>query len=226
MHPAVQHLGRVADAAARQRREQRHAEVGVLGGHRPQHVLRRGERCVGITPVQLVGLGQQRQQAHLAIGQARRHQVEQAAVEIGEAQPRVDHHHHAVQRPAQFEVLRHHLLPAQLGGALDLRVAVARQVGEQRVGRVLRAHLEQVDVLRAARRARGKGESLLLRQGVDGGGLAGIAAADEGDLGQFARRQLVQLARGGEETRGVGPRQRCLLCSFRHSGTRGRHGAL
>jgi hypothetical protein len=32
------------------------------------------------------------------------------------------------------QVLGHHLLPAQLGGALDGGVAVARQVGEQGVG--------------------------------------------------------------------------------------------
>mgnify|MGYP007007278219 CR=1 FL=1 len=45
----------------------------------------------------------------------------------------------------------------------------------------------------------------LLRQRVDRGRLAGVAAADEGDLGHIERRQVVQLRRLGQETRGMQP---------------------
>jgi hypothetical protein len=46
---------------------------------------------------------------------------------------------------------------------------------------------------------------------IDRGGLAGIAAADEGHLGQTGWRQLrQQAARRGEKSSGVGPRQRRL----------------
>ena len=109
-------------------------------------------------------------------------------VELGEAEARIDQQHDAAKAAPHREVLGHHLLPAQLGAARDRGVAVAGQVGEQRVGRDLRAELEQVDVLRAARRLRGEGEALLLRQRIDRGRLAGIGAADEGDLGQLGRR--------------------------------------
>ena len=158
--------------------------------------------------VELVGLGQQHQQLDRAVADARRDEGEQLAVEVGEAQARIDHQHHAGQAAPDLEVVGHHLLPAQLGAARDRRVAVARQVGEQRVGRVLRAQLEQVDVLRAARRLRREGEPLLLRQRVDRGRLAGVGAADEGDLGQLGGGQLVELAGGREEARGVGPGER------------------
>ena len=109
------------------------------------------------------------------------------------------------------EVVGHHLLPAQLGTALDGGVAVARQVGEQRVGLVLRTHLEQVDVLRSPWRPGGESQAVLLRQPVDGGRLAGVGPADECDLRQLGDGQLVELAGGGQEARGVRPGQRSLL---------------
>ena len=86
-----------------------------------------------------------------------------------------------------LEVVGHHLLPAQLRVARDRGVAIAWQVGEKRVGSQLRAELEEVDVLRAPRRLRREGEALLLRQRVDRGRLAGVGAADEGDLRQLGR---------------------------------------
>ena len=122
------------------------------------------------------------------LASARRDELEQLAVDLGEAEPRVDQHDDRAQAAPHGEVLGHHLLPAQLGVALDRRVAVAGQVGEERIGRELRAELEQVDVLGAARRLRGEREALLLRQDVDRRRLAGIRAADEGDLGQLGRR--------------------------------------
>ena len=105
-----------------------------------------------------------------------------------------------------LQVVGHHLLPAQLGAARNGRVTVARQVGEQRVGGVLRAELEQVDVLRASRRLRREGEPLLLRQPVDRGRLAGVRAADEGDLRQFGGGQLVELAGRGQKARACASR--------------------
>jgi hypothetical protein len=45
------------------------------------------------------------------------------------------------------------------------------------------------------------GQLLLLRQRVDGGGLAGVGAADEGDLGHLQRGQLVELRGGGQKAR-------------------------
>ena len=85
-------------------------------------------------------------------------------IDLGEAEARIDQHDDRAEAAAHREVLGHHLLPAQLGVALDRGVAVAGQVGEQRVGGEPRAELEQVDVLRAARRLRREGEALLLRQ--------------------------------------------------------------
>jgi hypothetical protein len=105
------------------------------------------------------------------------------------------------------QVVGHHLLPAQLGGAFDLGIAVARQVGQPGIGSVLGAHLEQVDVLRAAGRARREGQPLVLRQRVDRRRLAGIAAADEGDLRPFGHGQLVELAGGDQKAGGVQPGQ-------------------
>jgi hypothetical protein len=64
-------------------------------------------------------------------------------------------------------------------------------------------------VLGAARRLGREGQALLLGQRVDGGGLAGVGAADEGDLGQLGRGQVDELA-GGQEARGVRPGQREL----------------
>ena len=127
------------------------------------------------------------------------------------------------------EVLGHHLLPAQLGVALDGGIAIAGQVGEQRVGGQLRAELEQVDVLRPSRRLRREGETLLLRQDIDRGRLAGVGATDEGDLRQLGDGQLGERARRRQEARGVGPRERRLrgggLVACRFSGSRrGRHG--
>ena len=156
---------------------------------------------------ELVRLGQQHQQPHRAAVQPRRDQLQQLPVQVGEAQARIDHQHHARQAAALRQVLRHDLLPAQLGGALHGRIAIARQVDEERVGRVLRPHREQVDVLRAPGRARREGQALLLGQAVDGSGLAGVAAPDEGDLRQVGRRQLVQPCGRGQETGAVGPGQ-------------------
>jgi hypothetical protein len=90
-----------------------------------------------------------------------------ASIDLGEAEPRVDQDDDRAQAAPHREVFGHHLLPAQLGACARPRVAVARQVGEQRVGGELRAELEQVDVLRAARRLRREGEALLLGQDVD-----------------------------------------------------------
>src|SRR5690606_29162096 len=72
----------------------------------------------------------------------------------------------------------------------------------------LAAQREQVDVLGAPRLARGEGQLGLLRQGVDGGRLAGVGAADEGDFRHGQRRQLVQLGGGGQKARRVQPAQR------------------
>ena len=94
---------------------------------------------------------------------------------------------------------------AKWNGAFS--ITVARQVGQPSVGVVLGTHLEQVDVLRAPRRARRKGQPLVLGQRVDGGGLAGVAAADEGDLGALGHGQLVQPAGGDQKTCAVQPGQ-------------------
>ena len=67
-----------------------------------QHLLRRCQRGLRVAAVELVGLGQQHQQAHLAAAHARRDQRQQALVEFGEAQPRVDHQHHAAQAAARY----------------------------------------------------------------------------------------------------------------------------
>ncbi len=166
--------------------------------------------CAAALRVSLSDLVSSTSSRTAAAVQPRRDQLQQLLVQVGEAQARVDHQHHARQAAALRQVLRHHLLPAQLGGALDRRIAIARQVDEQRIGRVLRAHRKQVDVLRAPGRARREGQTLLLGQAVDGGGLAGIAAADEGNLGQFGRRQLVQPCRGGQEAGAWAPSQRGL----------------
>ena len=58
----------------------------------------------------------------------------------------------------------------------------------------------------ACQRGRADGEVLaLLRQGVDAGGLAGVGAADKGDLGYLDGGQLVQLRGGGQKACGVHP---------------------
>ena len=129
------------------------ADVGLVGGQLAQRLLRRAQRALRLAAVELVGLGQQHQQ--LAPRRCRRAARRSASSCWSRSvKPRRESTISTTPREAapQLEVVGHHLLPAQLGAALDRRVAVARQVGEQRVGRVLRAELEQVDVLRAARR--------------------------------------------------------------------------
>src|SRR5204863_9356291 len=159
----------------------------------------------------------------------RRDAVEQLSVDVGDAEPRIDEHDDRAQAAPHRQVLGHHLLPAQLRVALDRRITVAGQVREERIGCELGAELEEVDVLRPSGRLRGEGETLLLRQHIDRGRLAGVRAPDEGDLGQLGGRQLVQRAGGGEKTRGVRPGKSpprfgvVLAWRFR-SRRRGRHG--
>ena len=56
----------------------------------------------------------------------------------------------------------------------------------------MRADREEVDVLRAAGRLAGERETLLVRDRVDRGRLAGIGAAGEREFRQPEQRQLMQ----------------------------------
>ena len=86
-------------------------------------------------------------------------------------------------------------------------IGKAGQVGPAGVGCVGRAQLEQVDVLGAARGLGRERQAPVLGQRVDRGGLAGVAAAHEGDLRPFAGGQLIQTAGRGQKTRAMGPGQ-------------------
>ena len=163
---------------------------------------------------ELVRLRQQDEQLDDAVGDARRYETKQLTIQIGEAKPRIDHQDDAGQAAPQFEVVGHHLLPPQLGAALDRGIAVSGQICQQRIGAVLRADLEQIDVLRAPWRPRSEGKSVLLRQPIDGGRFAGVGSAHECNLRQVRRRQLVELAGRRQESRGVRPSQRSLLAGL------------
>ena len=137
-HPAAQQQGRVVDAAPLQRREQRDADVGFFGAARGERVLAGGERLVGLAAVELVGLGQQHQQLHRAVGQARA--TKSSSCRSRSVNPRrgVDHQHHAGPGCAAARDSRPSPAASALGIARHGGVAVARQVGEERVGRVFR----------------------------------------------------------------------------------------
>ena len=111
------------------------ADVGGLAAEFAEHRLGLRQRGLRVAPVELVGLGQQHQQRTSPVTTRGAISSQQALVQVGEAEPRIDHQHHARQAAPVRQVVGHDLLPAQLGGALDRRIAVARQVGEQRVGR-------------------------------------------------------------------------------------------
>ena len=72
--------------------------------------------------------------------------------------------------------------------ARDGGVAITGQVGEQRVGRVARAHREQIDVLRATRGFVRKSQAFLLGQGVDAGRLTRVGPTHKSDLRMLMRR--------------------------------------
>ena len=207
----MQHHRRISYPGLLEGREQRDADIGFIGGHVAQLGLHPGQCLARFLAVELVGLGEQHQQLDRAVAHARRHEPEQLPVELGEAEARIDEQHHAGQAAPHLEIVGHHLLPAQLRAARHRRIAIAGQVGEQRVGAGLGAELEEVDVLGAPRRLRRERKALLLREHVDRGGFARVGAAHERDLGQLGGRQLRQLARGGEEARGVGPGERDLF---------------
>ena len=71
------------------------AHIGGLLRHLAQHLLGSLQGALGFASVELVRLGQQRQQPHLAGGHSRGDEAQQLAVQVGEAQARVHHQHHA-----------------------------------------------------------------------------------------------------------------------------------
>ncbi len=176
---------------------------------------RDGQRLLRLGAVELVGLGQQHQQLQ-AVLDARADHFQQDVVQLGETMPRVAQHHHARQVGPRDQVVGHDLLPAQLVLLGHGRIAVAGQVRQHRVGHALFAQGEQVDGLGAAGCLGGEGQPVLLRQGVDAGGLARIGPADEGDLGHAVLGQVLQARSGGEEAGGVQPAQG--LCAGRCGG--------
>jgi hypothetical protein len=105
---------------------------------------------------------------------ARRYVTKQLKVEFCKAKSGIDHQDDAGQAAPQLQVVGHHLLPAQLGTALDRCVTVSRQIRQQRVGLVPRAHLEQIDVLCSPWRPGGESQPILLGQPVDGGRLPAL----------------------------------------------------
>ena len=176
---------------------------------------------------QLVGLGQHDEKLQ-ALLHARADGIQQGFVEFGEAQARVAQQHHGGEAFAAHQIVEHDALPALLVGAGDSCVAVAGQVGQHGIGHALLAQRKQVDVLGAAGLLGSESQLLLLGQGVDGGGLAGVGAANEGNLGNVDFGQLVELGRGREKTRGVHPAHRKLAVDqrkcFSGSGIRGSMG--
>jgi hypothetical protein len=75
-----------------------------------------------------------------------------------------------------------------------LAKSVPRQIDQA----ALRGQLEEIDQLRPARRAADAREPRALRDGIDGGRLAGIRAAGKGDLTARVRRKLVGLGSAGQ----------------------------
>ena len=107
-------------------------------------------------------------------------------VQIGQAAADVHHQHDAGQRLTAGHVVTGQCLPGSLGFGAGRGKAIARRVHQEAQGlRLLDgAHGKQVQGLRAARRAAGEGQSLLVAQGVDAGRLAGIGATNKGHLRQ------------------------------------------
>ncbi len=131
---------------------------------------------------ELVHLGRQ----HEHRPAARQVAGEQRAVEVGEPVPRIDDQHEPDQRLPRREIAGEELLPVTLQRLRHRRVAVARQVGEQRAA----AQAKEVDLLRAARRLAGEREPRPVGERVDRARLAGIGAAGKRDFRRPRRRQL------------------------------------
>ena len=153
---------------------------------------------------ELVGFGQHDEELQ-SLFHAGAHRFEQGFIQLRQAQARVAQQHDAREAGAADQIVHHHLLPAQLVGARHRRVAVAGQVGQHGVGHALLAQGEQVDVLGAPWLFGGKGQLLLLGEGVDAGGFAGVGAAHEGDFRHIDGGQVVQLGSGGQKACRVHP---------------------
>ena len=162
-------------------------------------------QCLGLLGArQLVGLGQHDQKFQ-SLFHPWPHDIEQDLVELGQTVAWIAHQHDGAQVLACHQVVGHHLLPADLVLLGHGGVAIARQVGQHRVGHALFTQGKQVDVLRPPWFLGGKGQLLLLRQGVDAGGLSGVGASHKGNLGHAERRQEVQLGCSGQKFGGVQP---------------------
>jgi len=114
------------------------------------------------------------------------HQVDQAPVQVGQTATDIDDDHETDQRIALGQVAGQHLAPvlAQLGRHLG--VAVAGEIDQP----VVLVDGEEVDELGATGRLAGLAQVLLSAQAVDGGGLAGVGTAGEGDLATLVGQQL------------------------------------
>ena len=166
-----------------------------------------GQRLGLLAAVELVGLGQQHQKRQ-ALLHARANDLQQRLVQLLDAVARIAKHDHRRQIGAREQVIDHDLLPAQLVGLRHGGIAIAGQIGQHGIGLAPAAQGEQIDVLGAPRRFGSEGQAVLLRQRIDGRGLARVGAAHEGDFRHLQRGQLVQLGGRGEKTRRVQPAKR------------------
>ena len=135
----------------------------------------------GFTAVELVGFGQQHQKFQAFFDLGTNH-FQQNFVEFGQAQARIAHQDHAFEVVACHQIVSHHPLPAHFVRFGNGGISVTRQIGQHRIGLVLPAQGEQIDVLRAPRLFGGIGQLPLLCQDIDAGGFTGVGATDKGNF--------------------------------------------
>ena len=118
-----------------QRREQAHADVGLVRrrARRAPPARRRARRSLRCR-LSLSALVSSTSSLTAPLPTRGATKSSRLQVEIGEAEARIDHQHDAGEAAPHLEVVGHHLLPAQLGAARHGGIAVARQIGEERVG--------------------------------------------------------------------------------------------
>ena len=138
--------------------------------------------------------------------------LEQLAVEVGEAEARIDHQHDRRSGCAAPRGSR----PSPAASAAWRRARPPRsrsRAGRRRARRRASFGPSSNRLMCCVRPGvfEAKARRFCCVSDVDRGRLAGVGAADEGDLRQLGRRQLVELAGGGEKARGVRPGERALF---------------
>ena len=130
--------------------------------------------ALGTTSRQLVGLGEDDGERHVALAQP----VDELAIDELLIVTDVDKHKEVGQLPALQHVLRYHLLKFVAHGLGSRRIAVAGKVNQI----PLVVDDEVVDEQRLAGLGRRLGQSLVVAEHIDETRLANVGATDEGKL--------------------------------------------